>query len=311
MSGYKKGQMILFVVLVAAGIIIGFYLLIRIIHGTGALDIDSTMTISIEMQDRGTELISLLNSDTMGIKYMEIVGDFSADNHETYINEHKVRFKETLTKIRKNGYSFYAYWKGGEAALREGDMDCSLIIDRSISLMWPVPDSHRITSPYGKERISPNQHIHGGIDISGNNMDVVAAADGVVYFAGWEDPSDTSKGFGKWIAIEHTLSGGKKFYTIYGHLNDILVEANQAVIRGQFIGKTGDTGYSTGPHLHFELADGASKGRNNINVCPYVGNPGGCADPNAPGISIDIYGTQIPLPGAQDGKLKGEAEFLC
>lgn len=307
MSRYRKGQLVLFFILVGAVGIMMLLIVTGVIHANYALDVKKTLYVSIEMEDKGTELISLLNSNTTGMKYMEIIGDFSAENHEVYIDKHKAAVKGTLIKIRRGGYNFYIVWPGGTDTLEEGDLDCSLVVDKDIILTWPVPDSHTISSPYKENR---GDHLHGGIDMPGDDLKVVAAAEGDVVLAGWEDP-DHSKGFGMRVTIKHTLPGDKYYYTIYGHLSEILVKEGEHVSQGQVIGKTGNTGESTGPHLHFELADGVYMSRNSINVCPYVGNPFGCTAPGAPEVSIGIYGTEIPLPGGQEGMLKGEVEFLC
>lgn len=311
MSRHRKGQLVLFFILVGAVGIMMLLIVTGVIHANYALGIRKTLYVSIEMEDKGTELISLLNSNTTGMKYMEIIGDFSAENHEVYIDKHKAAVKGTLIKIRKGGYNFYIVWPGGTDTLEEGGLDCSLVVDKDIILTWPVPEVYTISSPYGQERTDPTPHMHGGIDIPGDGLRVVAAADGEVVLAGWEYPSDHSYGFGKRVTIKHTLPGDKYYYTIYGHLSEISVSEGETVTKGQEIGKTGDTGYSLGPHLHFELADGPYLSRNSINVCPYVGNPFGCTAPGAPEVSVGIYGTEIPLPGGQEGMLKGEVEFLC
>ncbi len=310
MGDKKKGQIVLFFILLGAVGIIMMIIMTNVLHAMHALKIDQTLYVSIELDDKGTEIISLLNSNTTGIKYMEIVGDFAADNHEKHLEEHKTALKGTLIKLRDSGYNFYVTWPEGTESLKEGNVVCETEIDKNIFLIWPVPESHRISSAYKENR---GDHLHGGIDIPGDGLGVLAAAEGEVVLSGWEDPSDTSKGFGKRVTIKHTLPGEKVFYTIYGHLSEIFVRVGDYVMAGQKIGKTGNTGYSTGSHLHFEVADGPDISRNSINPCPYLGYAGNpeCIDPDAPGVSMGIYGTEIPIPGARPGMLKGEAEFLC
>ncbi|MCL5071617.1 MAG: M23 family metallopeptidase [Actinobacteria bacterium] len=87
-------------------------------------------------------------------------------------------------------------------------------------------------------------HSHGGVDIANNvGTDVHASATGVVIFAG------RNQGFGNEIIIHH----GFGFMTVYGHLNKILVNVGDEVTKNQLIGEMGNTGYSTGPHLHYEV----------------------------------------------------------
>ena len=72
---------------------------------------------------------------------------------------------------------------------------------------------------------------------------VYATADGTVVMA------QNYLGYGNFIKIDH----GDRIATVYGHLNDIGVKRNQKVVRGQIIGTLGNTGISTGPHLHYEV----------------------------------------------------------
>ena len=106
--------------------------------------------------------------------------------------------------------------------------------------VWPTTG---VLSSTFHERRGGGQ-LHGGIDIATNvGTDVKAAAAGVVIFA------SRNRGFGNEIIIHH----GFGFITVYGHLNKILVSVGDEVTKGQHIADSGNTGYSTGPHLHFEV----------------------------------------------------------
>jgi murein DD-endopeptidase MepM/ murein hydrolase activator NlpD len=114
--------------------------------------------------------------------------------------------------------------------------------------MWPIRG--RINSSFGY-RFHPIHHrtiFHTGLDIGGPNHGSIHAADGgVVIWAGWKG------GYGKAIMVNHGNRGGRNLVTLYGHLSSIMVSNGQAVNKGQVIGLEGSTGYSTGPHLHFEV----------------------------------------------------------
>ena len=112
---------------------------------------------------------------------------------------------------------------------------------------WPVPKSSNISSPYGwrSDPITRKRRLHTGIDIAAKSgTPIVAANDGKVIVSGW-----SSVGYGNYVVIDH--GGGKS--TLYAHQSRRAVSKGETVKKGQVIGYVGSTGYSTGPHLHFEV----------------------------------------------------------
>lgn len=105
--------------------------------------------------------------------------------------------------------------------------------------IWPA--AGLLTSGYGWRW----GRMHQGIDIAADiGTPIHAAADGVIEFAGWN-----SGGYGNMVEIRH--SDGSM--TRYAHMNAIHVQVGQQVDQGEQLGEMGSTGYSTGPHLHFEV----------------------------------------------------------
>ena len=122
--------------------------------------------------------------------------------------------------------------------------------------VWPCPGFTYLTSTFEEWRGTKN---HGALDIAEAGIygaPVVACCDGYVFASNDYCPHDYGKfsscgcggGYGKYIMIDH----GDGKISIYGHLSDLTVYAGQYVSAGQLIGYVGTTGYSTGPHLHFE-----------------------------------------------------------
>jgi murein DD-endopeptidase MepM/ murein hydrolase activator NlpD len=132
---------------------------------------------------------------------------------------------------------------------RMNDMDLRL----SLGELFIYPVQNRfITSHYGmrKDPISGALNFHTGIDFRANTgATVMAALDGVVSVVteNWL--------YGKYIIIAH--DNGYK--TLYGHLSSFSVKQGDRVARGKKIGEAGNTGYSTGPHLHFTVYDKNNK----------------------------------------------------
>jgi murein DD-endopeptidase MepM/ murein hydrolase activator NlpD len=90
-------------------------------------------------------------------------------------------------------------------------------------------------------------HGHNGVDIGAPvGSPILAAAEGIVLAA---KPSGYNGGYGKMIIISHP--NGTQ--TVYGHLSSVYVTTGQSVSKGEQIGESGNTGRSTGPHLHFEV----------------------------------------------------------
>ena len=112
------------------------------------------------------------------------------------------------------------------------------------------PVNGRITSPFGS-RIHPifkRRIFHSGIDIAvPYGTPIKAANSGRVIFVGWYS------GYGKVVIIDHGNIGGVPTTTLYAHMSQTLVKQGQNVAKGDIIGKVGTTGYSTGPHVHFEV----------------------------------------------------------
>lgn len=124
--------------------------------------------------------------------------------------------------------------------------------------VWPVPACRSVSSPYGYR----SGGFHSGVDIAGsgtNGMIIVAAKDGVV------ESVTSGSGWGNYIVINH--GGGIK--TGYAHCmsGSISVSSGQRVSAGQAIARVGSTGYSTGPHLHFEVYVNG----NRVNPMNYIG----------------------------------------
>ncbi|MGF1493728.1 MAG: peptidoglycan DD-metalloendopeptidase family protein [Microcoleaceae cyanobacterium] len=120
--------------------------------------------------------------------------------------------------------------------------------------IWPAEGV--LTSGYGWRW----GRMHRGIDVAGPiGTPIVAAAPGVVVYAGWN-----SGGYGYLVEIEHTDGS----VTLYAHNNSILVNKGQKVAQGQQIAEMGSTGRSTGPHLHFEIHPSGNGAVNPMALLP-------------------------------------------
>jgi len=146
-------------------------------------------------------------------------------------------------------------------------------------LQVPI-DGGILTQGFGKTSFAQHTDVyangfHNGVDFRAPiGTPIRAAEGGVVKATGNSDIMCPRGSYGKWVVIEHP----NKLATLYAHLSLIRVVARQEVARGDIIGYSGNTGYSTGPHLHFTVYDARTVQLRQSRVCgvlPY----GGYLDP--------------------------------
>jgi murein DD-endopeptidase MepM/ murein hydrolase activator NlpD len=162
--------------------------------------------------------------------FQEIVASISMNSRE---NGQSIRFEK---EGRVEGLWFYR-------GLRFTAIERAYFLN--ILFRFPLPFG-RQTSGYGT-RDNPftgDSEFHQGIDFAAPaGTEVFAARDGAVSFVGYDEV------LGRMIIIDHEAG----YQTIYGHLAEIYVQLEDKIRSGTIIGAVGSTGYSTGPHLHFEL----------------------------------------------------------
>lgn len=131
-----------------------------------------------------------------------------------------------------------------EQMIRASQGNSSGAVQSTGRMIWPI--SGPITSPFGwrTHPIFGTARYHSGIDIGADyGANIVAADSGTVIFAGWMG------GYGYAVIIDH----GGGISSLYGHNSELEVSEGQQVRQGQVIALAGSTGYSTGPHCHFEV----------------------------------------------------------
>ncbi|MBI4120638.1 MAG: peptidoglycan DD-metalloendopeptidase family protein [Parcubacteria group bacterium] len=177
--------------------------------------------------------------------------------------------KETLLKETKNQESNYKKILSEKQALKEAlereirdfeaqielEIDPNSLPDTGAVLRWPV-DNVVITQYFGNTPFaSQNPQVyngggHNGIDLRAPNGTIIrSAANGVVADTGDTDRACDGASYGKWVLVRHY----NNLSTLYAHLSLIRVEPGQEVKAGDVLGYSGNTGYSTGPHLHFTV----------------------------------------------------------
>ncbi|MBR2477199.1 MAG: peptidoglycan DD-metalloendopeptidase family protein [Clostridia bacterium] len=160
--------------------------------------------------------------------------------------------QQILDELAASDREITAEMKQAKQAEQEAQREIARLVSGDSSryvggkFLWPSRNYYTITSPYSM-RVHPTLGVykqHTGIDIgAAHGTDVLAAADGTVIIAGWNNA------YGNYVVINH----GGGVTTLYGHNSSLCVSKGQKVSQGQVIAKVGSTGYSTGPHIHFEV----------------------------------------------------------
>ncbi len=183
-----------------------------------------------------------------------IIKDMDREN-----NNIKVAINQNKSMIEKIQNDKRAYEKSERELRKQSDRLASLIykstknssvnISTSGAFMLPVSGA-RISSPFGT-RIHPifkSRIFHTGIDYAiAYGTPIRASNAGKVIYSGWYG------GYGKVVIVDHGLYRGQPTSTLYAHMSKQAASVGQNVTKGQIIGYVGSTGYSTGPHLHFEV----------------------------------------------------------
>lgn len=151
-----------------------------------------------------------------------------------------------------------------QASLNQSSGRTVLARDRGTSAVgfsWPA-DYKYLTAYYGD--LTPFQNFHSGIDLANiPGTPIFAAADGTVVTATSMMMNGAYYGYGNYIVIGHNA----KYSSLYGHLMSFAVSAGTEVKKGDVIGYMGTTGWSTGPHLHFEVWENGAR-QNPLNYLP-------------------------------------------
>ena len=329
-------MLFLLIVVIAAGLIFFMGLFFSYVPlASNIASIKTNLKVYMTNDDVGTEMVSLLNAKASDVKHIELLGSYQADGIEDnsgYIQPVKdtldTAFKTYVFSVSGTDISFQnnvpANIQDTTRLSIEGCGSQAVPDDLKSAFSWPAPDSAAISSGFGGRELNKGVcSCHPGIDIAGNGMKVVAAASGTIaffYTACVEGQMKCNGGYGNYVVIRHSING-KQYYTYYDHLK-APTKTSGNVSAGEQIGISGNTGYSTGPHLHFELRAANNKRiADSIDPCTLLQNIPASAAKSCEhekvtactyvsGPDVKSYQTDIPLPGPRTGaNIRGQVVF--
>lgn len=173
-------------------------------------------------------------------------GDFTYSKEWTFLTRQSLGMASLYAEFDYKYEVVVSFLK--EIEVRVHQLDQHLLDKESFLRSTPtlMPTQGHLTSSYGP-RMSPyagRVKMHEGIDVGApSGTPIVAPADGIITFSG------AKSGFGNFVQIDH----GYGVETIYGHAATLTVKKGQRVRRGDRIATVGNTGFSTGPHVHYEV----------------------------------------------------------
>ncbi len=181
----------------------------------------------------------------------KIIKDIDKENKNI-----KITINQNKSMIEKIQKDKRAYERSERELKRQSDSLASMISKTTknssvnVSSGFILPVHGRVTSPFGW-RVHPifkSKIFHTGIDYGvPMGTPIKAANSGKVIYSGWYG------GYGKVVILDHGSCTGAPTTTLYAHMSKQNVSVGQNVLRGDIIGYAGSTGYSTGPHVHFEV----------------------------------------------------------
>ena len=187
----------------------------------------------VALKAKQEETLALLESRR--IKYDEIISECVNElNEESVLLDELIKLKENdIENVEKEIADVLAGIDNANQDITNFEYN---------NWFWPGDDSY-ITSGYGGREVEGVKNKHKGIDINLRYEDVYSARAGKVVTAKY------SSSYGYYIVIDH----GNNIQTLYAHLSKLGVKVGQTVGAREVIGVSGNTGWSTGPHLHFEI----------------------------------------------------------
>ena len=213
----------------------------------------ASMEESKELKDKLDEQSKILNSEKA--QYADKLSEFLKDDYGDSADE-TGRMQTELAAIKK----LRELWSQQTAdTAKKNETEETKKGECLYNFGWPCPSTKVVTSGVGARWGT----THKGLDIGANmGSEIVASEGGKVVIACNECTHNVPKdgscgcggGYGNYVVIDH----GNGFLTLYGHLTEATVAVGQKVDKGQKIGISGTTGWSTGPHLHFELRYGGN-----------------------------------------------------
>jgi murein DD-endopeptidase MepM/ murein hydrolase activator NlpD len=196
------------------------------------MDTKLRQALSLGPRDKAQQLLGIGGPDELGLQNLATIGEKKQDEALKEMHQELTQLQDAAAKQETSLQTLIEYFEDKRSLYASTPAD------------WPVRGW--VTSPFGS-RISPingKMQFHAGMDIAAQiGTPVIAPADGVVIKAGFESS------YGDMVELSH----GYGLKTIFGHNSRLNVKPGQHVKRGDIIAYVGDTGSSTGPHLHYEI----------------------------------------------------------
>ncbi|MNP11379.1 Murein DD-endopeptidase MepM [compost metagenome] len=253
---------------------------------TSILDYDKSLVGNMQSQK---EYIDLIKSDIEVQKIQLQQLTYDKEKSAQALDNARVAKENKINQLQNDKTELNAQAKALEAAKKAAIKKVDDEIDRlakisgtfSGKFAWPAPGKYYISAKFKEVYNVLGMAVHYGTDVPGPiGTPIVAMENGTVVIAGYN-----TGGYGNYVVIDHGYSDvdGVYYRTLYGHASSLAVVKGQKVTKGQTIAYIGNTGNSTGPHLHVEVR----KNNTQVDTMQYFKNTG---------INFTYGSSRIPYP---------------
>ncbi|HDD46170.1 MAG TPA: M23 family metallopeptidase [Candidatus Aenigmarchaeota archaeon] len=292
-----------------------FLSILSFVNKGSLFSLRNELSVAFRLSDKGNNILALLSREKGGINGMQALGMLynNKTGYEKWVND-------TLALLFGNDYHL-VIMEGGKVVRRvwKGYNKESEKIE-GIVLGLPLHKRNVvITSGYGLRALKFGYEFHRGVDFKCDGDDVYPALSGIVESVTtgckenqgidctikskneWGMHScSCNDGLGNSVKIRHYIEGYGNIYTVYYHLKNVYVRVGERVNSNTRLGICGNTGYSSGPHLHFGIIDSRGKA---LNPCHYfVSPPDNCEQAIVSKKQV-VYEFDIPLPNGNKGRV--------
>lgn len=265
---YEKGVPSMLEIFLSSKNITDFFAKANVLNSI--LEYDQKLVSNLKSQKEYTDYIKKdIETQTIQLEQLKYDKEKTAQTLELAVKAKETKIDQLNTNkinLEKQTQMLESQKLAAKKKMEEEILKSNYIGNFKGEFTWPAPGNFKITAMfYDKEYYDRFRSKHTGTDVGvSTGTKLVAAATGKVVISAYN-----SGGYGNYIVIDHGTIDGTKYATLYAHLSSRNVNKGDLVGKGELIGYSGNSGNSTGPHLHFEVIKTVNRTLKSIDAMDY------------------------------------------